>query len=151
MKENLRESGMSRRDQRRMAEENANAAEKACANTSPSAVQPSGEPQRRGSHARKPDRQNHREDSNDASDDAMREFVANPADQRRNDPAVGERPIGNGIGGVVARDERAGHQQQDRAARRERRRNDGRRGFASSDIANRETFALEPFPKEHQD
>jgi hypothetical protein len=45
----------------------------------------------------------------------MRIFESNPADHRRNETSIGERPIGNGIAGVVARYERASHKKQDRA------------------------------------
>ena len=44
-----------------------------------------------------------------ASKNAMRVFIADTADERRNDPVVRQRPVGNGIRSVIARDERAGN------------------------------------------
>src|SRR5580704_6588807 len=69
--------------------------------------------------AGQPDGQNERQDRDDAGDHAMCVFEADPADHRRNQPAIGERPVRNRVPGVVVRYQRARHDKQDgRAASR---------------------------------
>ena len=61
------------------------------------------------------DGQHEREDRDGAGHYAMRVFVADAADEWRNNFPVGERPVRYGVGRVVAGDQRAGHQQQNGA------------------------------------
>ena len=58
-----------------------------------------------------------RQDRDCASHYAMGVFIADAAYQRRDNFSVGQGPVGDGVGCVVAGDQCAGHQEQDGGGR----------------------------------
>jgi hypothetical protein len=60
--------------------------------------------------ARYPDCQDQRQDGDEAGQDAVRVLEADAANQRRDDPSVSEGPIGYRVRGVIAGNQRPGHQ-----------------------------------------
>ena len=112
-KEDLRDGGVEGGDERRMAELYAGGAEESLRDDQSEGGPPEAANGGALFGAGEPDGEDYRENCYDRGHDTMSEFVANAAYQRRDNLAVGKRPIGDGIGGVVAGHERAGHQEED--------------------------------------